>query len=59
LRKHYDKGRAYDEDEDDMADRKNAHSQNEDDKLEAILRDYNNQGVKKVKQSTNATQAEK
>lgn len=42
LRKQYDKGKAYDEDEDDMADRKNETEQNEDDKFEAILRDYNN-----------------
>ena len=43
LRKQYDKGKAYDEDEDDVADRKNQREQNEDDQFEAILRDYNNQ----------------
>ena len=55
LRKHFDKGKAYDEDEDDVADRKNLNlkeqylsikEQNEDDKFEAILRDYNNQNKK-------------
>ena len=47
LRKHFDKGKAYDEDEDDVADRKNLKEQTEDDKFEAILRDYNNQNKKK------------
>ena len=51
LRKHFDKGKAYDEDEDDVADRKNLNlkEQNEDDKFEAILRDYNNQNKKSKK----------
>ena len=48
LRKHYDKGKAYDEDEDDVADRKNQAEQNEDEKFEALLRDYNNQAKKKT-----------
>jgi hypothetical protein len=43
LRRQYDKGKAYDEDEDDRADRKNKERGNvEDDKFEALLRDYNN-----------------
>lgn len=49
LRRQYDKGRAYDEDEDDRAARRGLKQtkDKEDDKFEKLLRDYNNQAKSK------------
>ena len=49
LRRQYDKGKAYDEDEDDKEARRHHEAENiEDDKFEALLRDYNDQTKKKL-----------
>ena len=54
LRRQYDKGRAYDEDEDDLADRRGRLAKDrEDDKFEALLRDYNNQAKSKKRRAAN------
>ena len=47
LRRQYDKGRAYDEDDDDRADRRGLKHTREDDKFEKLLRDYNNEAKQK------------